>query len=631
MPTATGAPSAPRTMIDPVLRLSPRITLAPIVHGNGDFALEARRLMLEERFDCLAVPLPPSFQRDVEDAIAHLPAITVVTQEATAWSPDREEDASEGTISFVPIDPCQAVIAALRIAREERIPRAFIDLEVDAFEPRGALFPDAYALKRVPLARFAAACLPAVPPLPEGQPRNRVRAMAAALRSLETRFGAILCLCSLLEWPWLRQAYLDPDARPAESDLVEPTRTFRVSGPTLFFVLGELPYITGLYERARAEIEDDANLAVDGVKDLLLETRRRYRTRHAALGADLSPHALGLYLKYVRNLSLMRHRLTPDLYTLAVAAKQMAGDSFALQLVETSRAYPYQRPLPHPDIEFGIDKARLPDGRIVRAVSRLPGPPLVWRTLELTPRPPAGDRRKWRILWDPRSMCSFIPEDKAIERFRSHVVSQAKALAGLDLARSEKFTTSLKDGLDIRETVRRFWSGDIYVKINPPARGSLDCVVMLFDTPADPRKYPWRTTWYPEYAEESTLILYASNYLDDMVGPGIGRAQYGGVLLIYPPRIMPDIWTDPHFDFADTLEERLIAAACAYSRHRRIAFLSPVAPTAVWRRMARMYGRRLVHLPAARFSGQTLRQLRLVHVLNGREVRSYADWFVRRS
>jgi len=38
-------------MIDPVLRLSPRITLAPIVHGNGDFALEARRLMLEERFD----------------------------------------------------------------------------------------------------------------------------------------------------------------------------------------------------------------------------------------------------------------------------------------------------------------------------------------------------------------------------------------------------------------------------------------------------------------------------------------------------------------------------------------------------------------------------------------------------
>lgn len=626
-----GAPSAPETMIDPVLRLSPRIAVAPVVHGSGDFALEVRRLMLDERFDCLAVPLPPSFQRDVEAAIARLPAITVVTQESTAWSADRERGGAEGTISFVPIDPCQAVIAALRIAQEERIPRAFIDLETDSYEAYGTLFPDAYALKRVPLARFAAACLPAVPPLPEGQAQDRVRTMAAALRRLEARFGSILCVCSLLEWPWLRRAYLDPRAQPAEGDLVEPTRIFRVSGQTLFFVLGEIPYITGLYERARAELEDDENLAIDGVKDMLLETRRRYQARHTTLGADLSPHALGLYLKYVRNLSLIAHRLTPDLYTLAVAAKQTAGDSFALQLVETSRTYPYQRALEYPDLEFGIDKARLPDRRIVGAVSRLPGPALPWRTLELTPRPPAIDRRKWRILWDPHTMCSFIPEDKAIERFRSHVVEQTRTLLGLDLARSEKFTTSLKDGLDIRETVRHFWSGDIYVKINPPARGDLDCVVMLFDTPADPRKYPWRTTWYPEYAEESTLILYATNYLDDMVGPGIGRAQYGGVLLIYPPRIMPDIWSDAHLDFADTLEERLIAAACLYSRHRRIAFLSPVPPTAVWRRVARMFGKHLVHLPASRFSGQTLGQLRLVHVLNGRDVRSYADWFVRRT
>ena len=36
--------------------------------------------MLEQPFDCLAVPLPPSFQRHVERAIEHLPAITLVTQ-----------------------------------------------------------------------------------------------------------------------------------------------------------------------------------------------------------------------------------------------------------------------------------------------------------------------------------------------------------------------------------------------------------------------------------------------------------------------------------------------------------------------------------------------------------------------
>ena len=35
-------------------------------------------------------------------------------------------------------------------------------------------------------------------------------------------------------------------------------------------MLGELPFITGLYERARAELEDDENLSIDGVKELLL-------------------------------------------------------------------------------------------------------------------------------------------------------------------------------------------------------------------------------------------------------------------------------------------------------------------------------------------------------------------------
>ena len=51
----------------------------------------------------------------------------------------------------MPLDPCQPVIAALRAAREGRIPRAFIDLETNRFEPYGVVTPDAYALKRVAL------------------------------------------------------------------------------------------------------------------------------------------------------------------------------------------------------------------------------------------------------------------------------------------------------------------------------------------------------------------------------------------------------------------------------------------------------------------------------------------------
>ena len=43
------------------LQFGPRITVLPVVHGSGDFALEVRRVLLAEKFDCLAVPLPESF------------------------------------------------------------------------------------------------------------------------------------------------------------------------------------------------------------------------------------------------------------------------------------------------------------------------------------------------------------------------------------------------------------------------------------------------------------------------------------------------------------------------------------------------------------------------------------------
>ena len=156
-------------MLCEFLRISPRIGVLPIIHGSGDFAVEVRRVMLSAQIDCLAVPLPASFQSDVERAIDFLPVVTAVVQPEpprfdTEWTGQAsEETESAPAASYVPIDPCQGVIAALRIALGEQIPRAFIDQETARFEPLGAVLPDPYALKRVPSERFAAAILPAVP------------------------------------------------------------------------------------------------------------------------------------------------------------------------------------------------------------------------------------------------------------------------------------------------------------------------------------------------------------------------------------------------------------------------------------------------------------------------------------
>ena len=161
-------------------------------------------------------------------------------------------------------------------------------------------------------------------------------------------------------------------------------------------------------------------------------------------------------------------------------------------------------------------------------------------------------------------------------------------MLGNDLARTEKFSTSLKDGLDIRETLRNWHTRELYVRVYPPTHGSLDCVVMLFDSPADPRDYPWRITWHAEHHDESTLSFFASDFTKDVVGPGIAAATYGGAMFLFPPRPIRDIWHDRRFDFTDTLEERLIAAGCYHSQERHVALLSAAPPGPGIRRLAQV-------------------------------------------
>jgi hypothetical protein len=627
-----------------VLKLSPKLSVFPIIHASGDMAQEMRETLIAKCFDCLAVPLPPSVEAPVEEAIEELPVIRLVS----IPEPPR---GGAPSVSFVPVDPCQAVIMGLRVAMNEGIPRAYIDREVTTFEPMPFAAPDAYALKRVSSAAYAAAMVPFLPaPNPSSQQAQRIAWMAFRLHELELEFNSILCLCHLADWPWLREAYRERRSYEPPEAVVGRAASFLIDPETLYFALGELPFITELYERRRAELRSDRHLSLDGIKELLLESRATWmaerREEHTDAVNWVTPHLLQLYLQYVRNLALVERRLTPDLYSLVIAAQQMAGDAFAVTVLQTARRYAFQdsAPLADPTVSAGIGKLEYPDGEVAQATNRLAGPPLVWRSLVLRPTPARPARRRWALQWDPFRQCSWPPEDERIESFTSHVREQAKALLGADLARVEKFSTSVKDGVDLRESLRHVRtpsrSGaalagegprlpyDIYVKEVPPARGNVEIVVFLFDTPADPDIYRWQATWYAEHAQESTLCFYASPFQERMVGPGIGEARYGGALFLFPPRPIPDIWTDPALHFARTLEERLIAAAAVHSQERHIALVSPMPPRSQWRRIARMFRRQLIPIPLHRFSGQTIDRLRRFHVLNGHDIRSYAARFI---
>lgn len=623
-----------------VLKIGPHVTAIPVVHGSGDFAWEVRRLMLTNDFDCVAVPLPPSFQAKVENAIVQLPVPSIVCQRDGAefnstWSPESTDDADDDetpteSASYVPIDPCQPVIAALRAAIGDHLPRRFIDLETNHFNPHSDLLPDAYALKRLPIDRYAAAVVPKLTAPNDPQWRQRIDHMAWQLRELSIDFKNILFVPSILDWPWIRQAFARTDLKKPEHESTRTPEWFEVQTDTLYFLLGELPFITGLYEYANQELEDDQHLSIDGLKELLIASRETYQAEYKNRARKITPKLLAQCLKYTRNLSLIDHRFTPQLSTIITAAQQVAGDGYALSVLELAKSYQYATTLGQSEIRMGLGQAGFPEGSVVEMANRLPGPPVVLSQIELIPRPDQEQQRDWKQKWNPYSQCSWPPEDELIESFRKSVFQRAQETLGADLAQTEKFTTSIKDGIDIRETVRHWYDGEIYVKVLPPNMGRLDCSVMLFDSPADPRDYPWRTTWFAEHADESTLAFFATSFEDQPVGPGICLATYGGALFLYPPVAISDIWTDPRLEFATTLEEQLIGAACLHSQCPHIALVSPAPPGHAWRQIAKKFKKKLVHLPLGRFSDSTIQQLRMVHVLNGQEVRSYAANFIRR-
>lgn len=603
-----------------IFSISKKVQLLPVVHGSGNFTQSIRKEILASGCDCLAVCLPPEFQSTVEEGIRKLPYITLSCLEE-----------AQGKHSYVPIDPCQPVIMGLRIALEEGIPRHFIDRSVSIFETRHLLFPDTFALRKLPMEKFCASLLPSIErPIAGSQQGKRARWMAYQLHKLEMDYSRIVLICSILDWPWVKEAFDERlEYQSPENTIAIPT-LYGIDKHSLFFALSEFPYITYLYEKNRQELKSDKNLSIDGVKEILLKGRDSFIRKHQVRFHNLTPQTLQNYLQYVRNLTLMEHRLTPDLYTLAIAAKQTGGDAFAISLIETARDYPFQNAESGLEsLALGIEKATFGENQVVEMKNRLSETRFEWRNLDLKADPPKHQQKKWKYTWNPHGQCSWPPEDNIIESFHTHVREQSRLHLSNDLARSEKFTSSVKDGIDMRETLRNWHTGDIYVKEIPPSRGTIEIVVFLFETEPDPGKYTWKQTWYAEHEEESTLCFFATDYMEHMVGPGIGQATYGGCMMIYPPRPIPNIWEDPRLRLSETLVEKLLEGAFAHSREKHVTVISPNLPNSRWRQLAKYYKKHIIHIPLKRFSNQTLEKVRRFHVLNGKEIRSFASKFIQ--
>jgi hypothetical protein len=194
------------------------------------------------------------------------------------------------------------------------------------------------------------------------------------------------------------------------------------------------------------------------------------------------------------------------------------------------------------------------------------------------------------------------------------------------------FTTSLLDGIDVRETIRNWHEQKLYVMESVPVKGKVGSVVMIFDEDAPDssarEQYPWRMTWLGEHEDESDMAFYATPAGEQVVGPGISRCVYGGVMLTYPPMRVYDIWKDPFFQIARSKPERLLLAAIDYSEERLIAYVAAKSPRSWCYSFAEKLNKKVVYIPIGQFSPVSLKKLQIFHVLDGYNVRNYAKEYI---
>jgi hypothetical protein len=230
---------------------------------------------------------------------------------------------------------------------------------------------------------------------------------------------------------------------------------------------------------------------------------------------------------------------------------------------------------------------------------------------------------EWASQLNGAGICSYPPEDLVIEDYGRFLKKKGKSILSEERVLVEPFTTSILDGIDLRETIRKWYEGRIYVRQFQKIHGEVGAVVVIFDEDRDNR-YPYLTTWLGENQNESDMAFYSTFPFDHLVGPGMGRAEYGGFLMSLPPRRLYDVWQDADYEFAESKSERLLLAALDYSIHRHVVYVAAKPPRSMFKTVASRAGRTIVYIPIGQLSPTSLKKIRVVHVLDGYDKREMA-------
>jgi hypothetical protein len=91
---------------------------------------------------------------------------------------------------------------------------------------------------------------------------------------------------------------------------------------------------------------------------------------------------------------------------------------------------------------------------------------------------------------------------------------------------------------------------------------------------------------------------------------------------------MMDVWHDPDYRTAATSAEVLLLAALDYSIEKHVVYVAARPPRSIFKQIAARLDRRIVYIPLGSLSPHKLKQLRILHILAGKDKRETAKDYI---
>lgn len=638
----------------------------PVLHYRMEFAQLVRMAYDQVQPDAIAIELPVTLEPFFLRALKRLPQISVISYSS------RIPASSETEPIYLLIEPADPLVEAARLAMENGIALHFIDVDTDSYPRHNEAIPDSYSICRIGLKSYYKVYQDANNDKEPGrEDLLREQGMAYRLQLLAGRFERILFVCGMSHLQRIKSQFDKPLAAPFERIRRDGIELNNLHPDSCREILSEFPFLSSVYELRRSKLPEEPKDMSSGLRkrfhalelvvggkqqltetEILLNSVRRTAIKIGPEGDFIDRQRLLYHLfneacrhyrqetgevvhlwqkrtffRFARNYALQSGMLMPDLFQLLASARGCIDDNFAYAFCRLATGYFWQ--LQNSDLatilispeELWGNSRRIrfrPRQKRNKGLSQIG---LLKRKREARP----GD---WLEGFDDPSICSYPAEDIAIEEYGRFLKRKGCLQLSEELSRTEKFTSSLLDGIDMRETLRNIHEGTLYVREQLRVSGGVGCLVVIFDEDRHGKRYPYCMTWLGEHDQESDMAFYATDPVENIVGPGICRCEYGGFILAYPPRRMMDVWQDPDYRSAASRSEVLLMAALDYSVEKHIVYVAAKPPRSIFKQFAARRDRKIVYIPLGSLSPHKLKQIKVLHILSGKDKREIAKDYI---